>query len=290
MPGTPRMRHTGSPTGLLVSAHAAAIIRVMSDTPPPTSEPAALARENRRFRWFLRGLIGAVALFSLGLIFMCGVAMYGMVAGDEFSPDTFALRSFYYYEIPLLGFQVTPVFREEHNSALVTHLRSQKLLPPTSRDQPRWHFVRAVRGGQPLSGDAAILCRYFDIRQGDESLWLKWTKDHAEAAAVLWPAVAAVARRNHYVFVPDIFELAANSDPASLRQDLNRRLAQRYRELAAAHFAVAAYPKAIEHYSQALSYDPDDDAALEGRADAYQAAGDLEKAMADRKRAAQLAP
>jgi len=51
------------------------------------------------------------------------VALFGMVVGEEFSPDKFARRSFIYYEIPLLGIQVSPVYRDD------THVLGAAALP-----------------------------------------------------------------------------------------------------------------------------------------------------------------
>jgi tetratricopeptide (TPR) repeat protein len=238
-----------------------------------------------------RAVIAVIVLLLLALVLMCGVAMFGLVAGEEFSPDTFVQRNFYYYEVPLLGWQVSPVFRSERKAALVLHLRQQKMLPALPRDEPRWHFVAAHRGQKYLTGDANILCTYFDIEQDDENLWLKWTKSQPELAAILWPAIAEVARAQHYPFVPDMMQLAAEADdPPTFQQALDQLLAGHYAQLAANHYDLTAYDQAIRLYTQALSHAPNDQAALTGRADAYQAVGQLKKAAADRKKARQLAP
>ena len=212
--------------------------------------------------------------------------MYGIVAGEEFSPDTFVQRSFYYYEIPLVGLQVSPVYRSERKSDLVVHLRTNNLLPASRQEEPRWHFVHALRGSRSLTGDAHILCTYFDIQQDDHNLWLQWSQDHPELAAILWPAVAEVARGQQYVFVPDLLDLAAAAEhPDAFRQQLGKLLARKYSAVAANHFDLELYDDAVTYYTKALDHNPHDSLALTGRADAYQAAGHLAEAAADRKQA-----
>jgi hypothetical protein len=230
------------------------------------------------------GLVGAFAV-----ICMCSVRIYGLVIGEEFSPDTFKQRKFYYFELPLVHLQVTPVWRDEDTSTLAVHLRSKKLLPASKEDEPRWHFVHAIRGGEPLTGDANILRGYMEIRQDDEILWLQWSKDHREAAAVFWPTVAEVARDHQYVFLPEMFELALAAENADgLRRDLDQLLAKEYSALAANQFALAAHSDAIDSYTQALRYLPGDAAALKGRADAYEADGKPKLAAKDRQKAREL--
>jgi tetratricopeptide (TPR) repeat protein len=148
----------------------------------------------------------------------------------------------------------------------------------------------AMRGYRRLTGDAHLLCSYFDIQQDGQELWLKWTQDHPKLAAILWPAVAEVARGQHYAFVPDIFQLAADaSDPTRFRQDLDELLARKYSALAANQYELEAYDEAIDLYTLALGHVPTDSVALTGRADAYQAAGELKKAAADRRAAKRVA-
>jgi tetratricopeptide (TPR) repeat protein len=251
-----------------------------------TREPAG-----RRGSWLARGLIVLVVLLCLAVVAMCGINTYGLVIGEEFSPDTFVQRSFWYYELPVVAAQISPVYRTERKSDLVIHLRTKQLLPASERDEPRWHFVEALRGGRQLEGPAKILCTYFEIKQDGQPLWLQWSKDHPKLAAVLWPHVARVARRHQYDFVPDMLQLAlVADDPTRFRRDLRRLLARLCTQLGKDHFQVEAYDDAISAHTQALAYDPNHAAALQGRSDAYQAAGELEKAAADRARAAQLNP
>ena len=74
---------------------------------------------------------------------------------------------------------------------------------------------------------------------------------------------------------------------ARFRQDLDQLLARKFRDLAANQYDLEAYDQAIDLYTQALTHVPGDPAALTGRADAYQAGGELKKAAADRDQAKQ---
>jgi hypothetical protein len=254
-----------------------------TNTPAGSSQSASASHARIK-----RIVIGLVIPLAVLLIFALIVRAFGMVVGQEFSPDTFMQRSFVYWEIPLVGRQITPVYRTNDESAVVVHIRRKKLLPASPRKEPRWHFVGAVRGHRLLTGDAGMLCTYFDIEQDGQELWLKWTQDNPKSAAILWPAIAEVARRQHYDFVPDIFQLAADAgDPARFRRDLDQLLARKYRDLAANQYDLEAYDEAIDLYTQALTHVPGDPAALTGRADAYQAASELKKAAADREQAKQ---
>jgi tetratricopeptide (TPR) repeat protein len=228
-------------------------------------------------------VIGLLIALAVLLIFALIVRVFGIVVGEEFSPDTFMQRRFVYWEIPLLGQQVSPVYRTNDESAVVAHIRINKLLPASTRKEPRWHFVGAIRGYRLLTGDARVLCTYFSIEQDGQELWLKWTQDNPKLAAILWPAIAEVARGQHYDFVPDIFQLAADAgDPDRFGQDLDRLLAHKYRDVADNQYDLGAFQEAVDLYTRALQRLPGDPAALTGRADAYQAAGELKKAAADR--------
>lgn len=256
---------------------------------PETAPPPATARRRASRSWTPRILAIVGFICVLGVVSMCAVRIYGLVMGEEFSPDTFKQRTFYYFELPLFQLQVTPVWRDDKTSNLATHLRSTKLLPPSKEDEPRWHFVRAIRGGEPLTGDANILCNYMEIRQDDNILWLKWTTDHPQAAAVFWPKVAEIARDHQYVFLPEMFDLAlVANDADSLRSSLDQLLATKYGDLAANQLALEEHNEAIESYTKALDYLPHDPDAHQGRAQAYEAAGKPKLAAADRKRAKEL--
>src|SRR5262245_30912417 len=73
----------------------------------------------------------AIALCILGVLVLIGgvTGIFGMVTGVEFSPNAFERRSFYYYEVPILGIQIWPVVRTDTTGALEKHLATNKLVP-----------------------------------------------------------------------------------------------------------------------------------------------------------------
>ena len=159
--------------------------------------------------WSLLGLLCAV-FFAYTL-----TVSLGAVHGIEFCPQTFDRRSYSFFEIPFLRWQVTGVRRETLTKTAETYLQSKKLVVPPP-GKPEWHLVEGVHGPHPPHrGDAAILLQYLDAQDADEKhRWIEWSDKHAELAKVFWPAVQKLAIHELYVFLPEFFELAKNNDDA----------------------------------------------------------------------------
>lgn len=60
-------------------------------------------------RILVRFLFGLLIVGSLGLVVVIGIANFGLVNGEEFAPDTFERRSYWYFELPLVRLKVTPI-------------------------------------------------------------------------------------------------------------------------------------------------------------------------------------
>ena len=158
-------------------------------------------------RWLTSLIIVLSVVLGGGLLILIAGATFGLFGGEEFSPDKFSRRRFYYYEIPLLHIQVTPVVRISQQSELETYLTRHNYVPKATRVPPRWDPIFFHRGGASYwRGDAAIVCAYLDARRDDELSWLAWSKTNPELAQVLWPLVAKVVRQEVYSFVPDLLE------------------------------------------------------------------------------------
>ncbi len=163
-------------------------------------------------------VIGLVALLGAALL----ILVFGMVHGEEFSPSGFRRRSFTYYEIPLLGGQISPVFREARDGLLSKHLQRHELIP-ISREADRWDVVyRTSMSRAREHGAAYTLCAYLDMQDEQRNpRWLVWTKDHPELAKVLWPEIAALAADQVYFAVPEMMECASLvTSPDQLRSEL----------------------------------------------------------------------
>jgi hypothetical protein len=220
--------------------------------------PAGGTAQSRRASTMLFGLLAFVAIV---VVLVASTLLFGLHTGEEFAPATFSRRVFYYYQVPLIGIQVSPIVRDSTPSSFANYLRDKKLIPATSEDTPRWDLVYAGRGGKIyFRGDADILCSYLDAadEQGN-SYWKAWSEDNLAAARLLWPLVARLARRQLYILIPELIEQAqAETDPQLLERSLNRSLAGQYARLAAAQRELGNQTLAAELFGEALKYAPDD--------------------------------
>jgi len=230
------------------------------------------------------------SLFSVTIVAFYVTTFFGTVQGEEFAPDTFERREFHYYEVPLLGLQVSPIHRSDGTGDLENYLLGEKILTDESGSkETRWDLVRAHRGLIPdrsrsiAQGDAQILCRYFDAMDGQgEKIWLQWSKKNEALAKVLWPTVAKLARQQLYVFTPDVLAVARDAaDAAELEEKIVELLSAKYLDLAVCQQRLGDHELAVELFTESLSYDPDTVAALAGRAKSLSALGSTEQADAD---------
>jgi hypothetical protein len=180
-------------------------------------------------------LFGILATLGLAVVVLIATLLFGQHGGEEFCPDSFTRRSFFYFQIPLVGIQVTPIFRDDTTNSLENYLVAGKFVTRTSTDNPRWDLVTALSAGSQVArGDADILCSYLDTTGDNAGLyWQHWSDTNPAAAKILWPFVAQLARQQLYLLVPELFELAgAESDPKALTRKLEGSLAQQYLRLA----------------------------------------------------------
>lgn len=179
-------------------------------------------------RWVAAAL-SVVGLLGFGAIL---VMAFGMVHGDEFSPNAFDRRSFSYYQIPLLRLQFTPITRRSSTGSLEKYIATNQLVPALADDEePLWQIATIQHG--PLARSQfgpQILCTYLDIRsEKNVPLWEEWSVAHADAAKVFWPAIAEVARLQQYAMMPDLFSLAnSETNAKTLQTELDRELAKGY--------------------------------------------------------------
>ena len=180
-------------------------------------------------------LWGIVATLGLAVAVLIATLLFGQHGGEEFCPDTFTRRSFFYFQIPLVGIQVTPIFRDDTTNSLENYLVAGKFLTRSAAGDRRWDLVTALSAGsRVVRGDAQILCSYLDMADENSRLiWQRWTDTHPESAKVLWPRVAQLARQQLYLLLPELFELArSEADPKTLAEKLDQSLARQYRRLA----------------------------------------------------------
>ena len=197
-----------------------------------------------------RPLVWLVRLAVAAVFLAFNLVTFGRVEGFEFSPDTCKLRSFTYWQIPLINVQVLPASRARISTKLEAYLSTAGFLSQNGdKEQRRWDVVSA-RGSQiDYESDAEIIRQYLLLHDSEgQHPWVEWSKQHPEAAKVLWPQVLDSIRRRHYILVPRQLELAKSTESAGqlssaldrLGQDSAKWLAELNREQATADKSPAS--------------------------------------------------
>jgi tetratricopeptide (TPR) repeat protein len=243
-------------------------------------------------RVLIRLLISLAVVLGTAALSVLFTSLFGHVHGEEFSPDTFQRRSFYYYQIPVLHIQVWPITRIDRTGDLEKYLTKQTYVGTGKPAEPRWDLVSATWiSRDSYLCDARILCKYLDTRSANFDVhWLKWTEDNPALAKLLWPAISKIAGQQLYIFAPELFELASGaSDPVQFQRDLNSRLANKYLQLAKSQQQMGHHQTAVDYFTESLSYDAQNAAAFNARASSWDALAKPDKAVADRADAKKLA-
>ena len=167
------------------------------------------------------------------LVLFLIVRVQGFVNGEEFSPTDFQQRSFSFYEIPLIGVQITPIRRAGSTTETARYLRQNSLIRSQPGSPPLWHLVRITRrllGSTPA--DAQLLVEQLSLQPRREPHWKKWSIEHPEHARVFWPVIQRLATRELYILMPALFEQAQrHQSPSELQEAIDRYLRREYREL-----------------------------------------------------------
>jgi hypothetical protein len=241
----------------------------MAERPNPqtgmTESVRAFPAEGSR-RGALRGLTILLLSLLVGVpLVLIACAVFGRVEGVEFCPQDFSRRQFSYYEIPLVGIQVTAVYRTVQVRPVEKALLAERWI--SIQPPQRWDLIRGIRARRVVDpGDASILTRYLDALDPRGShQWLGWSQDHPPLAQQLWPRVAEVARAGFYELVPDLMRAASRVSPETDHEQfaaaLDQVLARSCQELAD-RYAAAGHPAAAgELYGLARARQPPDDAA-----------------------------
>ncbi len=186
-------------------------------------------RRKRKTALILTALL-VVVLLALPVLGI--VHLFGYVFGTEFSPQTFQERSFHYYTIPGLGFQLGATTKTDSNTAL-TRMIAKKYIPvKTKAKAKQWDPVWIHHGPKTYpDGDAKILLDYLHaVNENGDFAWLEWSDDRPKLAKILWPEIVRVAQHHEYTFVPDMMRLALEAqDPKVFLAELDILLAARYR-------------------------------------------------------------
>ncbi|TWU40805.1 hypothetical protein [Novipirellula artificiosorum] len=180
----------------------------------------------RRWVIVLSAIFVSIVLFLL-------IRVQGAVAGREFSPVTFAMREFRFYEIPLIHLQITPIRRTRVTTKTATYLRQNSLINAPTQHAEIWHLVDLSRGftGQ-TPADAKILVDQLTLKHEGGEYWRQWCIDHPKHAKLFWPRIQRLAGREMYLLMPPLFELAQTDQSAeAMSQKVDDSLRLQYRDL-----------------------------------------------------------
>ncbi len=163
-------------------------------------------------------LIGIILLFLVGL-FAVPIFLTNMViAGEEFCPQLFQKRDFFYYRIPgtklRLGSTSMSAAISPCSTFILTHL--------SAKNPIEWHVSRASQGASSTEFGPSILLDYLKtVNANGAKSWDEWSFRKPANAKVLWPIVQEAAEQKLYFCVPDLLRNAdSEADLAVLNQKL----------------------------------------------------------------------
>lgn len=189
-------------------------------TASPSMPPSPAARSQTGPNW--NGIVILIGI-ALSLIVVATIALLWFfngqaVAGEEFCPQTFQVRDFYYRRLPWVKSVVSPTKLSLRSSPVSTAvLRHIQRLP-----DERWDIVEVSEGFQVEARSPKILIQSLSPSTSSGAFWDSWSIQHTDLAAVTWPIVQQAAVLQAYEIVPDILESAlelsksSSRDPAEL--------------------------------------------------------------------------
>lgn len=171
-----------------------------------------------------------ITTLVLGLISYGLIRTTGYVEGEEFSPTHFRSRTFSFYEIPLIHWQITPIHRKPTTPTTAVTLTQRKLVESPPGEPSVWHLVWIRRGANDvINDDADLLMSQLRYRADGTAYWKKWTNDHPQLAKELWPTIATLSQRELYILMPRLFEMVRRvDDPLVVRSLIGGYLQTEY--------------------------------------------------------------
>jgi hypothetical protein len=169
---------------------------------------------------FNRIVLGLLSLLFAVFVLVVTAYATGLTTGEEFSPDDFSRRRFFYIRPSWLPITLSGIRYESTTDPVSRLLLVDRHLVPLQTPQKHWDLVQDNRmPSDSVAYDARILCRYLDLVDSDGlHIFERWTMEHPEHAAVFWPEVARVARAGRYRDVSLLMELVVNRSDRSLEE------------------------------------------------------------------------
>ncbi|MDA8967739.1 hypothetical protein N9F76_00450 [bacterium] len=185
------------------------------------------AKKNRVIKNWVTISAAIIICLVLGLV----IRTQGYVSGSEFAPSHFVQRTFSFYEIPLVHWQITPIRRQDNTPSVATFVKTTILKTLPNGPASNWHLVSLSRG---LSGktnaDANLLLAQLMIGDGTNFYWRDWSQRNPNHAAILWPIIQRLAKRELYILMPMVFATAdsGGKSPSEMQKIIDRQLAEEY--------------------------------------------------------------
>lgn len=200
---------------------------------PSPNTPRAATRTASRTASLAKFWVVLISTIVLGLTLFFIIRFGGYVEGEEFSPTHFRSRTFTFYEIPIIRWQITPIRRKTTTPMAALTLTQTKLIQPPPGEPEVWHLVSLQLGGdEAVNDDANLLMKQLRFYTDGGAYWKNWSNDHPELAKEFWPTIAKLSERELYLLMPRLFEIVRQTeDPGLLRSLIRGYLQEEYQGL-----------------------------------------------------------
>jgi len=175
------------------------------------------SKSPRRFP--VRGLLIGIVLLLLGGLLVVPTFLSNMfISGEEFCPQLFQKRDFYYYRIPgtkiRIGSTTLSTAASPCSTFILTHLAVNNPI--------EWQVSKASQGTRSTELGPMVLLNYLKTLNADgANAWDDWSFHKPAQAKVLWPTVQQVSEKNLYFCVPELLRTAkSETDLVSLYRKL----------------------------------------------------------------------
>lgn len=234
------------------------------------------------WRWAIGFVV--VLILLLGLLLFC-TALFGLVAVEEFSPDTFELRQYSYRRIPWLNFPVSSTYLVEDVSSLRSYLLANQLLGGGATPV-RWHVVQYQADGGSYQGQASTLL----LLENSQLLDGLASGPPTQAEKLFWREFVLAARLGLYEALPGMVDLAEqNLSYPQFESRLHALVAERSLRAASIEQNAGNHEAAVKLIDAALARGAAESAELfRRRATSHDALGNNADAKADLAKAAAL--
>lgn len=161
--------------------------------------------------------VTTILIVVTGLLSACIYLFVGtQIIGKEFSPQTFQVRTFTYRRLPGTTFRLSAT-KLTNPASLVDKPVLQHLTAPTSN--PRWDIIDVSEGAAFEERPPAILYKLLEARGANSDRhWNEWSAAHPELAKVFWPIIQKQALEKRYPIVPELCDIAMDSESAESLQ------------------------------------------------------------------------